>query len=463
MPNNSTQITPPRVPLTDERTGTVSREWYRWFYNLYTITGEGLGIIPVTSGGTGLATIPTNGQLLIGNGTGYTLNTLTPSSGITITNALGTITIANSGVLSFSGGTTGLTPATATTGAVTLAGTLAIANGGTNGSAAPTVYGVAYGTGTAYAFTAAGTTGQVLTATTGSAPTWALPATSGTVTSVSFTGGLITVVTPTTTPALTVAGTSGGVVYFSNASTWASSAALAANALVVGGGAGVAPSTVTTGTGVVTALGVNTGTAGAFVVNGGALGTPSSGTVTNLTGTASININGTVGTTTANTGAFTTLSSSSTTTFSGGTANGIGYLNASKVFTTGSALTFDGTTFKVNSGTTNATTYNTATLTGGSLLTVQQQKTTSVSTTATVILTPGLYGSFLLVFGTDGTNRFMDVVLFGLATGTVNVISSLAVGGAPASRTYTQSASTWRLAMASGTYTVQTVALSMSD
>jgi hypothetical protein len=63
------------------------------------------------------------------------------------------------------------------------------------------------------------------------------------------------------------------------------------------------------GTGVATALGVNTGTAGAFVVNGGALGIPSSGTVTNLTGTASININGTVGATTANTGAFTNISS----------------------------------------------------------------------------------------------------------------------------------------------------------
>jgi hypothetical protein len=107
--------------------------------------------------------------------------------------------------------------------------------------------------------------------------------------------------------ALTVAGTSGGVPYFSSASTWASSATLAANALVIGGGAGVAPATTTTGTGVVTALGVNTGTAGAFVVNGGALGTPSSGTVTNLTGTASININGTVGATTPTTGVFTTV------------------------------------------------------------------------------------------------------------------------------------------------------------
>ncbi len=38
------------------------------------------------------------------------------------------------------------------------------------------------------------------------------------------------------------------------------------------------------GTGVITALGVNVGSAGAFVVNGGALGTPSSGTLTSATG-----------------------------------------------------------------------------------------------------------------------------------------------------------------------------------
>jgi len=42
--------------------------------------------------------------------------------------------------------------------------------------------------------------------------------------------------------------------------------------------------TTTPGTGVGTALAVNTGTAGAFVVNGGALGTPSSGVLTNATG-----------------------------------------------------------------------------------------------------------------------------------------------------------------------------------
>jgi len=51
-------------------------------------------------------------------------------------------------------------------------------------------------------------------------------------------------------------GTSGGIPYFSGSTTIASSAALAANALVVGGGAGAAPATVTTGTGVVTQLGL---------------------------------------------------------------------------------------------------------------------------------------------------------------------------------------------------------------
>ena len=114
------------------------------------------------------------------------------------------------------------------------------------------------------------------------------------------------------------AGTSGGVLAFTATGTLASSTALATSALVIGGGAGAAPSTTTTGTGVVTALGVNTGSAGAFVVNGGALGTPSGGTVTNLTGTASININGTVGATTAAAGLFTTLGATGT--LSGGTS-----------------------------------------------------------------------------------------------------------------------------------------------
>jgi hypothetical protein len=98
-------------------------------------------------------------------------------------------------------------------------------------------------------------------------------------------------------------GTSGGIPYYSGTTSIASSAALAANALVIGGGAGTAPATTTTGTGVLTALGVNTGSAGAFVVNGGALGTPSGGNGSNLTDLNASNLStGTVGTARLGTG-----------------------------------------------------------------------------------------------------------------------------------------------------------------
>jgi hypothetical protein len=71
------------------------------------------GTLPVSRGGTGLSTTPTNGQLLIGNGTGYTLSTLTAGTGVSITNGVGSITIANTGVTSADG----------FTGAVTFSGT----------------------------------------------------------------------------------------------------------------------------------------------------------------------------------------------------------------------------------------------------------------------------------------------------------------------------------------------------
>ena len=132
-PINITQIPAPRVELIDPRTGLMSREWFRFFNNIYTIVGADLGIIQIPNGGTGLSSYPLNGQLLIGNTAGkkYNLNTLTAGSGVSVTNGAGTIGIANTGVLSFSGGSTGLTPNTATTGAVTLAGTLDVDNGGT--------------------------------------------------------------------------------------------------------------------------------------------------------------------------------------------------------------------------------------------------------------------------------------------------------------------------------------------
>jgi len=109
---NTTQIPAPRVPFMDERTGTISREWFRFLNNLYTILGGGNGIIGTINGGTGVDATPTNGQLLIGNGTGYTLNTLTEGTGIGVVNGLGSVTVKidDTGVTAGSYGTAATVP-----------------------------------------------------------------------------------------------------------------------------------------------------------------------------------------------------------------------------------------------------------------------------------------------------------------------------------------------------------------
>ena len=120
--NASGAITASTTVPTSALSGTVS------------LTSQVSGILPIANGGTGLSATPTNGQIDIGNGTGFTRTTLTAGAGIAITNAAGSITIAVNGtgeVTSFSAGTTGFTPSTATGGAVTLGGILNVANGGT--------------------------------------------------------------------------------------------------------------------------------------------------------------------------------------------------------------------------------------------------------------------------------------------------------------------------------------------
>ncbi len=177
---------------------------------------------------------------------------------------------ATTNVSSISFGTTGLTPSTATTGAVTVAGTLGIANGGTGQTTYTDGQLLIGNTSTNGLTKATLTPGSGVSISNGNGSiTISATGAGGTVTSVSFTGGIVSVATATTTPALTVAGTSGGVPYFSSGTTWASSAALAANAIVLGGGAGAAPATTTTGTGVVTALGNNANATGGFTtING---------------------------------------------------------------------------------------------------------------------------------------------------------------------------------------------------
>jgi len=73
---NITQITAPRVDLIDPRTGLMSRQWYRFFYNQYVITGEGTGVTPAVNGGTGISSYSV-GDLLYANTT-TTLEKLHP-------------------------------------------------------------------------------------------------------------------------------------------------------------------------------------------------------------------------------------------------------------------------------------------------------------------------------------------------------------------------------------------------
>jgi len=65
---NITQITAPRVPVIDLQSGLISREWYRFFYNLYTITGDGTGVTAVINGGTGISSYSI-GDILYANTT----------------------------------------------------------------------------------------------------------------------------------------------------------------------------------------------------------------------------------------------------------------------------------------------------------------------------------------------------------------------------------------------------------
>lgn len=207
-----------------------------------------------------------------------------------------------------------------------VSGTLPVANGGTG---ATTLTGLLQGNGTGAvtAIADSSTTGQVLRATGASTYAWgALDlANSSAVTGIlagsnggtgnaffavsgpasatkTFTFPNASATVLTTNAAVTVAqggtglttGTSGGIPYFSSSSTIASSAALAANQIVLGGGAGATPATLGS---------LGTGTT---VLHGNASGAPSFAAValtTDVTGTLPVANGGTGVTSSTGTGA----------------------------------------------------------------------------------------------------------------------------------------------------------------
>ena len=102
----NTNINFPQAPFLDPTTQKPSLPWLLWLQNPNVVGFSSATPLGHISGGTGVNNTPSAGQLLIGNGTGYTLNTLTAGGGINIVNAAGSITIS-AGNANISAGTYG--------------------------------------------------------------------------------------------------------------------------------------------------------------------------------------------------------------------------------------------------------------------------------------------------------------------------------------------------------------------
>ena len=215
------------------------------------------GTLGVTRGGTGAATLAANG-VLYGNGTS--------ALGATAVGATGQVLIGNTGaapswsnlssnaVTSITFGTTGLTPSSASNGAITVAGTLVAANGGT-GQSTYTVGDLLYASTTsALSRLADVAVGSVLTSGgIGVAPAWS---TLSSVAVTSISGGT-TGLTPSsaTSGAVTLAGTLvasnggtgqstytvGDLLYASSSTALSKLADVATGSVLVSGGVGSAP------------------------------------------------------------------------------------------------------------------------------------------------------------------------------------------------------------------------------
>tara|TARA_R110000868_G_scaffold157727_1_gene385157 strand:+ start:1781 stop:2533 length:753 start_codon:yes stop_codon:yes gene_type:complete len=185
---NITKIPAPRVELVDQRTGLISREWFRFFNNLYVITGGTTqGIAQISNGGTGASTAA-QARANLGAGTVTRVIGTGVASGLSLVGDItttGTISLQGSvivdsgnlvGTIDINTQTTGNLPIdTRTSGNLDVAtratGVLPVANGGTGMAATTVVTKVAD-------FTLADSEGWVINNKSGSTCTVTLPAAS---------------------------------------------------------------------------------------------------------------------------------------------------------------------------------------------------------------------------------------------------------------------------------------------
>lgn len=163
---NITKIPAPRVELVDTRTGLISREWFRFFNNIYVITGGTTqGITQIENGGTSASTAA-QARANLGAGTVNRVIGTGYASGLSLVgDVTGTGTISLQGEVIVNPGDLVGTIDLATQ----VSGVLPIANGGTGLAVRPTV-----ATKTAD-FTLADTEGWVINNKSGSTCTVTLP------------------------------------------------------------------------------------------------------------------------------------------------------------------------------------------------------------------------------------------------------------------------------------------------
>jgi len=125
----------------------------------------------ISQGGTGLSTTPTNGQLLTGNGTGYTLSTLNGGPGVGITNNAGSITITatGTGFIASVNATTPLQSTGTQSITISLASAVPVSLGGTGQTSAPSNGQLLIGNGSSFVLsTLTAGTGMTITNNAGS-------------------------------------------------------------------------------------------------------------------------------------------------------------------------------------------------------------------------------------------------------------------------------------------------------
>jgi hypothetical protein len=181
MPNttpNITKIPSARVALLDPQTGLISREWFRFFNNVYQISGGStLGVTQIQNGGTGASTAD-QARANLGAGTVSRVTGTGYASGLSLVGDItttGTISLTGNVVVTAVDLVGTIDISTQTSGNLNLAnrvtGVLPVANGGTGMAATTVVTKVAD-------FTLADNEGWVINNKSGSTCTVTLPAAS---------------------------------------------------------------------------------------------------------------------------------------------------------------------------------------------------------------------------------------------------------------------------------------------